>query len=150
MADNRDQGWGRVMLASSGVTLEGHGTDSYGPDSAMVEATSSSLPIPRMKELASNGRIDVREAIAMRPDCTSGILASLAFDPKADVRVAVAGNERTQKVVLEHLAKDRDGNVAAAVARNARTHEGLLGLLTRHRKPDVRRIAVKRLARMEA
>lgn len=143
---SRDDGsWSRALMAASGIGGVPDPSSKEGSP-AWHEASGADLAGSRFLELAHHRDPAVREALARRPDCPLGVLASLAHDSRPAVRVAVASNPSAKAVVLDNLARDRDPGVLKAVARNAATPRETLERLGTHRRQEVRRVAERALS----
>ncbi|MDN4480855.1 hypothetical protein [Demequina muriae] len=142
---SRDDGsWSRALMAASGIGGVRDATSREGSP-AWHEASGADLAGPRFLELAHHRDPAVREALARRPDCPMGVLASLAHDARPAVRAAAASNGRARAAILDNLARDRDPGVLKAVARNPATPRETLLRLCGHRRQEVRRVALRAL-----
>ncbi|MDE0572456.1 hypothetical protein ON058_03410 [Demequina sp. B12] len=142
-----DGSWSRAYLAGSGLSMSSR---SDGGEDVRHIAEGAELPRERVVELAKHRDARVREAVARRDDVPFGALASLAHDTRPAVRIAVASHPRAGSTVLAHLAADRDPHVVKAVIRNPRVPQDLLARLTEHRREEVRVLARKVRAELDA
>ncbi len=137
-------GWTRVMLASSGVTLSGPSAP-YRGGREWLEAQDPRTDFDRLLHLATSRDVQVRIAVARRPHLQMGLLITLGHDPHPEVRVAVAGSPRVNAAVVEHLMGDRDWRVLRALAHNGATPHDAVVRLASQRRDEVRRAAMRRL-----
>ena len=143
-AREHDGAWSRAVLATSGLPVRVEGEIRHATPDAR-ESGRDELARERVVQLSASREAAVRETIAARADAPLGVLISLAHDGRAGVRIAVAANPASVRAILEHLASDRDLAVVVAVARNESTPRDILERLAFDRRPEVRRVAAKRL-----
>ncbi len=85
-----------------------------------------------MKQLAWYDEVDVRVAIAKRPDLPSELLDRLGRDPDARVRLCIARRSDLPLKLIERLCADpvervRSVAVREAIARNPGVHSAQAG-----------------------
>lgn len=139
-----ERSWSRALMASSGVALD-HDDRVTGPSHEWLEAGAADLSRPRLLEFAAHRDARIRETIALRPDCPTGLLATLAFDDDRSVRRAVAAHPRIAPAIATELARDRDQEVLRTLARNSAVDEAVVRALASHRRGEVRRTARRAL-----
>lgn len=128
------------LMALSGMDIrEAHEPTPAKPE--VEEATTATNSPQRLVELASSKDTNVRIAVASRPDCPMGLLATLVYDRKTEVRVAVAANPNVVTAVAEQLATDKERQVLMALVSNPGVDISVLKNLTQHRKDDIKLMA---------
>lgn len=122
-------------------------TTSPAPARAQAQAPAEPEPATphRLVELASSKDMNVRIAVASRPDCPMGLLATLVYDRKVEVRMAVASNPNLVTAVAEQLATDKERQVLMALVANPRVELSILQQLTQHRRDEIRLMAAATL-----
>ena len=144
------------LMALSGMNIrESHPDATPEPTAnqtkpvAPAQTQAPAKPAPatphRLVELASSKDMNVRIAVASRPDCPMGLLATLVYDRKAEVRMAVASNPNLVTAVAEQLATDKDRQVLMALVANPHVDVAVLKQLTQHRKDEIRLMAAATL-----
>ena len=103
----------------------------------LYEASVESLPCERVVELSSSPRDDVREAIALRSDCSADLINTLSSDASPGVRGVIASRSDIPGNILDRLALDAEAGVRHAVAGNAMTSSSTLVLLSADNDADV-------------
>ncbi len=144
-----ERSWSRALMASTGVALD-HDDRAGGPSHEWLEAGAADLARARLLQFAAHRDVGIRETIALRPDCPTGVLATLAFDDSRSVRRAVAANQRIAPAIAVELSRDRDQEVLRALARNPAVGEPVLRALAAHRRSEVRRTARRELEQRSA
>lgn len=144
MAHGDDATWARAFMASAGVHLGDDAVTRHHSPAWQEARAVATLP-ERLRQLAVDREVEVREGVASRGDCPLGILIALAHDRAPDVRIAVAGSARLSRAIAELLCGDRESSVLKALARNDSLPLDLLERLAFHKREDVRRLAARRL-----
>ncbi|MHB1903769.1 MAG: hypothetical protein ACYCTG_06665 [Ferrimicrobium sp.] len=96
----------------------------------LYEARVESLPAERLVELAACPLSQVRESIALRPDCSAELIDTLASDMDAGVRGVIASRSDVPEELLDQLALDGQAGVRHAVAQNSHTSDPTLNCLS--------------------
>ncbi len=130
------------LMALSGMDIREAHHDAKAEETAAAPEPATPH---RLVELASSKDVNVRIAVASRPDCPMGLLATLVYDRKPEVRMAVAANPNLVTAVADQLATDKDRQVLMALVANPRVEVSVLQQLTQHRKDEIRLTAAATL-----
>lgn len=97
----------------------------------------------RMRELAGQGSVIERGAVAERPDLPLAIMSALTEDSRRSVRASLARNPSLfdHPGVLEKLLEDREPDVLIALVSNPAIDAPSLARLAAHGNRDVRNAA---------
>ncbi|HSE37068.1 MAG TPA: hypothetical protein VLG74_07185 [Blastocatellia bacterium] len=94
--------------------------------SSRLTIASATKSVEVLDRLASDGSIDVREAVADNLRTPASTLNALSGDSASAVRMAVAENINASEANLEALAKDPVNYVRWGVAHNEKTPSSVL------------------------
>ena len=97
--------------------------------SSRLTIASATKSVEVLERLASDGSIDVREAVADNLRTPIGTLDALSSDSASAVRMAVAENANVSVSNLETLAQDPVNYVRWGVAHNEKTPSNVLELI---------------------
>ncbi|MCC2321358.1 variant leucine-rich repeat-containing protein [Cellulomonas xiejunii] len=106
-----------------------------------VELAGKENPQEILLELAHDGAIEVRRAVAHNYYAKAGVLAHLACDESTEIRAAVARHFHTGAEIRAQLARDRSVEVRQAIARHGAPE--LLTQLAQDESPEVRRAVAR-------
>lgn len=121
--------------------------DEAGVDERLALAMDADTPVERLRELARDPRVDVRQFVARNRSCPGDVLLALSLTMGAEdvvMRYYIAGNRNTPLDVLRTLVRDEDLSVRCAVARNPSATDELLGSLVEDVSEDVRLALARR------
>lgn len=121
--------------------------DDAGVDERLALAMDADTDVQRLRELAHDPRLDVRQFVARNRSCPVDVLLALSRTMSAEdvvMRYYIAGNPNTPLEVLRTLVRDQDLSVRCAVARNPSATDELLGSLVDDVSEDVRLALARR------
>ena len=112
-------------------------------------AVDPNAPVNLVKELSESPDLDMRVAVAERPDLAEEIMLNLAKDPEACVREMLAENPALPEAILEILAADPEAAVRVVVAKRHDLSEEILKRLIHDPEAAVRVATADREDRAE-